>query len=315
MFTAAIVLAAFGALALGLAAVARRAAARATDSQTRDDATGGARICLATGVFLVGLAVLFTALSATTTVGTKKVGVVTSFGRPTGTVLPNGFHFKAPWERTTELDGAIKTDSYAPESTGGDREGDCITVRIAHQATACVSVSARWRISPDSADALFRDYKTFDNIRASLVTRDLRAALNGVFATYDPLGTVDDKTTVPTYDTLSKQSTTALTARVGAPIDVQSVVVSHVAFDRTTQDRINALQGEVAQTRIATQREATVAAEARANGVLSASVSRDPNVLVSQCMTTLRTAVDRGQALPAGFSCWPASAAEFAVTR
>lgn len=45
------------------------------------------------------------------------------------------------------------------------------------------------------------------------------------------------------------------------------------------------------------------------------SVSQGPNMLVAQCLTTLRAAVDKGQQIPAGFSCWPAGAAEFAVTR
>lgn len=312
MFTAAIVFAVLTVLAVAGAIASRRAANRpGRDSQAQDDLRAGARAATGAAVLLGGLAVLFIGLASTTTVSTKQVGIVTSFGRPTGTVLPNGLHFKAPWQKVTPFDAAIQTDSYAPESTGGDREGGEITVRTTSQSTAYVSVSARWRINPGQADALFRDYKTFDIVGASLVTRDLRAASNDVFATYDPLAT----NAVPSYDDLSKKVTKALATRVGTAIEVQSVVISHVRFDDTTQGRINALQGEVAQTRIATQREATAAAEARANGVLSASVSNDPNVLVAQCLTTLRAAVDKGQQLPAGFSCWPASAAEFAVTR
>ncbi|EFC78999.1 SPFH domain-containing protein [Parafrankia sp. EUN1f] len=311
LFVTAIVFAVLTLLPLTASILTRKAAASTTDTDLQTLRREGARAALGVAVLFAGLAVLFTVLSSVTSVSTKKVGIVTSFGRPTGTVLSNGLHGKLPWQKVTPFDAAIQTDSYAPEPSGSDREGNEIVVRTASQSTAYVSASARWRINPGSADDLFVDYRGFDNVRASLVTRDLRAAMNDVFSTYNPLG----GDAVPSYDNLSKQVTKALSARVGAPVEVQSVVISHVAFDKTTQDRINALQGEVAQTRIATQREATAAAEAKANETLSASVSQDPNVLVSQCMTLLRAAVDKGQQLPAGFSCWPGAGAEFAVTR
>ncbi|MBL7498401.1 SPFH domain-containing protein [Frankia sp. CNm7] len=311
LFSAAIF---FAVVAIG-AAIARRVLGHAPGIVRR--------ILLGVAIGTAVLAVVFTFFSSLVTVPTRQVGVVTAFNRPTGDVLSNGLHAKLPWQRVTDFDAAIQTDSYAPENTGANREGDCISVRIVNQATACVSVSARWRINPDFADELFRDYRTFDNVRASLVTRDLRAALNGALGDYDALGTVttvsadgrETTPTAPTYDELSAEVTTALAERVGEPIEVLSVVISYIAYDQTTQDRINALQGEVAQTRIATQRQATAEAEAEANRILADSVSNDPNVLVAQCLTLLRAAVDKGQQLPAGFSCWPSGNAPFAVTQ
>jgi hypothetical protein len=60
--------------------------------------------------FVLGVVVIL--MSTVTTVGTKDVGVVTTFGRPTGRDLDNGLHFKLPWQKVTELDGAINPDSY-----------------------------------------------------------------------------------------------------------------------------------------------------------------------------------------------------------
>lgn len=136
------------------------------------------------------IAAIFLAFSVLVTVETKSVGIVTSFGRPVGT-LDNGLHVVAPWEKVPELDAAIQTDSHV----GTDKETPCTTVRIANSSTACVDNSVRWRLKHESADDLYRDYKDLHNIRDSLVTRELNSVLNEVYATYDPLKAVRDADT------------------------------------------------------------------------------------------------------------------------
>jgi hypothetical protein len=61
-----------------------------------------------------------------------------------------------------------------------------------------------------------------------------------------------------------------------------------VNYDQATQDRINALNVEKANTRVAEQRAKSAGAEARANEILAASVSNTPNVLVSKCLDAAR---------------------------
>lgn len=254
-------------------------------------------------VGFTALSMLLLGLSSYTIVSTKNVGVVTSFGRPVGS-LDNGFHLIAPWDKVTELDGAIQTDSHA--GTDPKDTSPCTSVRIAHQSVACVDNSIRWRIQPGAADRLFRDYKDFANIRDSLVTRELSAALNTVFKDYDPLATDEKGNSIsPSQDTLSEAVTKLLQAQIGEDIDVKNVIVPIVHFDDQTQGRINALQAEVANTRIATQKQQTADAEAQANRKLADSVSKDPNVLVSKCFDTLAEMIKQKQPVPAGFSCWP----------
>ncbi|HET7320819.1 MAG TPA: hypothetical protein VFI84_04545, partial [Candidatus Saccharimonadales bacterium] len=60
---------------------------------------------------VLALAMLFTFVASATVVSTKNVGIVTSFGKPVGS-LSNGFHMVAPWAKVTELDAAIQTDSH-----------------------------------------------------------------------------------------------------------------------------------------------------------------------------------------------------------
>jgi regulator of protease activity HflC (stomatin/prohibitin superfamily) len=227
-------------------------------------------------------------LGATTIVSARNVGVVTTFGRPSGT-LSNGLHWKAPWQSVTEMDGTIQIDNHTGESA--------TTVRLGNNSTANVENSVRWRIQPAAADELFLDYRQFANVRDNLVTRELRAALNEVFADFDPLA--PENVEGANVQALGDKVAETLRAKVGGQIEIINVIVPLVNYDQATQDRINALNVEKANTRIAEQRAKTAAAEAKANEILAASVSNDPNVLVSKCLDAAREA----GISPLG--CWP----------
>lgn len=247
--------------------------------------------------FVGGLAVLLFAWSCLALVSTRNVGIVTSFGKPVGT-LSNGIHVKLPWQKVPELNGTIQTDSQMGGFDGGKCSGGT-PVRLANNSTACVDNTVRWRISPSAGDALFRDYQNDGNIRTSLVTRELSASLNEVFASYNPLA--PDASGGPNLTDLSKQASEKLQQRTGNQIEVQNVIISIVHFDEQTQAKVNAFQSQVADTRIAEARQQTATAEAEANRRLADSISRDPNVLVSKCLDM----INAGKQVPVGFTCWP----------
>lgn len=225
-----------------------------------------------------------------TIVSTKNVGVTTTFGKPVGT-LSNGLHIKAPWQKVTELDGAIQIDN---------RTGDKATsVRLGNNSTAGVDNSVRWRIVPAAADELFRDYRTFDAIRDNLVIRELNASLNQVMAGYDPLNSTKQADGGADLNRLGGAVTEDLRSRVGDRVEILSVIVPYINFDDQTEEKINRYQGEVANTRIAEQKQKTAAAEAEANRILSQSVNNDPNVLVSKCLD-----IAKSTSQPV-LGCWP----------
>ena len=89
---------------------------------------------------------------------------------------------------------------------------------------------------------------------------------------------------------LGDQVAEKLRTKVGGQIELINLIVPLVNDDQDTQDRINALNVEKASTRVAEQRAKTAKAEARADEILSASVSNDPDVLVSKCLDTARGA-------------------------
>ena len=246
-------------------------------------------------------------------IGTQDIGVVTSFGRTVGRGVGPGLHWKAPWENVTRLDAKQQTDTYASNGFNGsvqdNAQGGCINVRIARQATACVNVSIRWQNDPQGIDYLFRNFKTDDNIRTNLLHRDLQAAVNTVFANYDPLGLdKNGDSTQPNNTALAKSVETAMAQQVGQYLDIINVYIPLFNFDPATQDRLNQLQLQVAQTRIAEQAEQTAAAQAAANRALAKSVSNNPGVLESKCLDILGEVVQKGGTLPAGFSCFPGGA-------
>lgn len=235
-----------------------------------------------------GLTIFVLILGSTTIVSTRNIGVVTTFGRPGGT-LTNGLHWKAPWQSVTEMNGTIQIDNHTGDAA--------TTVRLGNNSTAYVDNSVRWRIQPAAADELFLDYREFDNVRDNLVTRELKAALNEVFSGFDPLA--PENSEGANVQALGDQVAEKLRTKVGGQIEIINVIVPLVNYDQATQDRINALNVEKANTRVAEQRAKTAAAEAKANEILASSVTNDPNVLVSKCLDAAREA----HISPLG--CWP----------
>ncbi len=245
------------------------------------------------GAFIVAViagfvGLIFLAFASTTVVGTRQIGIETTFGRPTGSTLSNGLHLKSPWAQVTEMDGAVQIDQHKDTSR--------IKVRLGNSSTADADVSVRWQIRQEATPELFVQYKTFDNVRTNLVTRNLQVALNEVFATFDPLAPKNlDRSPLPE---LSTQARDILAAKVGSQVEILDVAVPTIDYDDGTEAKINQLNQERAATSVALQAQQTALAQADANKKLADSVSHDPNVLVSKC---LDIAKEKGLAL----LCWP----------
>lgn len=260
-------------------------------------------------VVFAALALLFLIISTTTIVSTRNVGVITTFGKPTGT-LGNGFHLIAPWAKVTEMDGAVQIDWHKDNDPNGDNHDGALVVRLGNNSNAWVDTSVRWEIKQDAADDLFLQYKTFDNVRTNLVTRNLQVALNDVFASYNPLATTDAAdpaaAATPTESRLpelAEEVTKALQAKVGEQVTIFEVQIPTIAFDGKTQERIDELNRQKAATAVAKESLATAQEQNRANEELAKSVGSNPNVLVSKCLDIVR---EKGGSV---FGCWPGSTA------
>lgn len=243
------------------------------------------------GVIAIFVGIGILVFASTVVVPTKQVGIPVSYGKP-GTPMTSGFHVKAPWVDVVIMDATVQDV---------DNAGDNPTVaKDADDADVYVHNLVRWSIQEDAADSLYRDYREFDRLNDSLVQPEIKTAIASVMSQYNPLNEEQ-----PTNDELSTLIQARLQERVGDRIQVHSVSVSLIDFAPETKNRINALNSERANTRIAEQKSATAEKEAEANRILAASVSNDPNVLVANCLKMVENA-EPGK-LPAGFNCYPGS--------
>jgi hypothetical protein len=279
--------------------------------ESTDPRSGNIRLA-AHGSLVFGLFLLL--LSCFTVVGTKQVGIVTSFGRPVDS-LGSGIHFKMPWQKVPEMDGAIQTDAYTGDA--------CINIRMAGDTTGCIATTARWRVPESDSEGLYGDYRGIDRVRESVVTRDLRAALNEEFGDFDPLAALqqaaEDQADEGETITVNPSSTVNLGERATSVADAlediidgrveldqrSPITLEGITYDPGTQRRIDDFMAQVAQTRVAAELENTNRNLAAANRELASSVSNDPNVLVSRCLDLWQMSIEAGLALPTASNCWP----------
>lgn len=267
--------------------------------------------------FIIGIALVIG--SSFAMVPARNVGVPTSFGKPTGDTYGPGLHFIPPWVTVTDIDATVQTEEYKGDT--------CIYAKIADGSTACLSLAYRWRINPDAADTIYQDYRKSDTdindaVRSALVSTNIKASINEVMASYDPLADLKSVTgditpeqlaaidikVAPDYEKLNADITASFNAKiadVGDLVTVQQITVSYVKLSDTAEKRINDYQASVQATRIAIQDQARKAAEAKGNDLLAESLNNTgPTVLVSKCLDALNTAIENNYALPAGFNCF-----------
>lgn len=246
----------------------------------------------AAGGGALALGVIIIALASTVAVPARTVGVVTAFGKPTGT-LSNGLHLIKPWEDVEKMDASLQTNRYTGDSAIG--------VRLANQSEAKADASIQWQLREEDAEQMYLDYREFERIHNDLVDREFRASVNAVLARYNPLdaeaiaeGGID----LNEYaDDIKKD----MQKRMGKSVEVRSVALPIINYDEDTQRKIDQLQSEVANTRAAEQSKKTAKEIAEANEILRKSLSDE--VLSQRCIE----AAEKVGAAPVG--CIKGSAA------
>lgn len=256
---------------------------------------------------IAGIGSLFLFACCIQIVNPRNTGVIKAFGSIIGEE-GSGFHLNPPWADVSEMDGTLQVDRYNVDKA--------IEVKIANQQKAWVNLTLRWRIDPKQAKELYINYKSFDHLRQSLVESDLQKATNTTLNNYNPINSINVSSTASSpgtnvsYASIGDQVKAQLQIYVGNQITINVVNVSNIRFDDSTQARLNDLNQQYAKQRNAIALQATNTALAKANQILAASISKDPNVLVAQCMNDLDDLITKEHKVPpAGFSCWPGGSA------
>jgi len=260
----------------------------------------------------LGIAFIMLVFSTTAIIQAKNVGVVTSFGRPTGTES-SGLAWKWPWQKVTEIDGTVDTNEYR----GDD---GCIYVRIGDGSRSCVTATIRWRIIPDKADTIYADYRSDDpteSFRRAVISTQFKSAVQAVLSEYNPVAELEvvegsnaasasQLSFAPDYDQISADLEAQMQERLGddPQAEVVDITVSYVSLAGSTQKTIDDFISEVGRTRNAAQARNTAVEQAAANRTIQESLQNNSEgVLASRCIDAFESAIEKGYALPAGFNC------------
>jgi len=262
-------------------------------------------IAAVTGGLLVVLGLFIVVWDSFTIVPARNVGVVNTFGKAEG-ALENGFHWVKPWSSIETIDATVQNVNLSSDAK------NCITVRLANQTTACVDVTVQWNIDQHAnANELWQRYRgnnddVVGNVGRNVVERELRRSLNVVFESYNPLAVLAnaDKPNVSTDD-LANKALGEMKAHVDAGIVIDTLRISVVHFDDTTQQKLNGYAQALADTQIATQQKKTAEQQKAANDLLAAASSNDPGVKYQNCLNLLKDLAAKGQLqnLPPTFNC------------
>jgi regulator of protease activity HflC (stomatin/prohibitin superfamily) len=263
------------------------------------------RIVTAVAIGLAVIGVLIVIGRTIVVVPARNVGVVNTFGRA-DQALDNGFHVVKPWSSVEIIDATVQNINLDSST------GNCVTVRLANQTTACVDLTLQWNIDQHAnANELWQRYRgsndnVVGNVGRNVVERELRRALNVVFEKYNPLAVLSDGGT-PTVSTgdLAARALDMLRASVDKGIVVDTLLISVVHYDDVTQQKLNGYAQALADTQIATQQKKTAEQQKQANDLLAAASSNDAGVKYQNCLNLIKDLAAKGQLqnLPATFTC------------
>ncbi len=239
------------------------------------------------------------------TINSSDIGVITSFGKPTGDLTP-GVHWLAPTTNVTTWDGAVQDITYTRD--------DCLHVHIGGQQTACLAVTLQYQVKPSAVDDLFRRFRTQSNMNSLLVTRSLDQAINDQLASFSPIQAV--ATAGSNGDSLVPYQTLVLNqmkSDIGNSINVESVFMPFITYDGSTTSRLNSLQTQIADTLIANEAIKTAIARATALKDLQQSAVTNPNAIAELCFQNVMEPIVKAGGNPAGIACWQGGSAPSVV--
>jgi regulator of protease activity HflC (stomatin/prohibitin superfamily) len=254
-----------------------------------DDYVIGKRITYVVGGVLLAVSLIVVGFSSYTIVPARNLGVPVSLGQP-GDVVNNGFHVIAPWASVQTFDATVQTLTVDQ------------AVRLGNGGTATVDASIQWQIDTTKNNflSLYRQYRTFPNIQANVIQRDLAAALNDVFETFNPLAVVDEngQIAVQMSDLAAKVLAEMKTA-IPVGLIVSNPKILPPKYSKAIEDQIGNMINATTATRIADQQKKTAELIKQANDLLAAG-NLSPGVLYQNCLTMVEK---MGSNLPPAFSC------------
>jgi regulator of protease activity HflC (stomatin/prohibitin superfamily) len=250
-------------------------------------------ITAATAVLPLVLLVIVTVIASATTVGAKSVAIETSFGKYRAT-LSSGLNWVAPWASVQQFSTQLQTNKLQPNGDAGP-----VQVAFKGASSGAADITVRWKITDKGAEALWRDFQTFDHVQVNLVESEVRNATRDVFSQYAPQDAIDGAN-LTAIDANVKSSLSAILTQRGILID--SVNVTNIDLGTQAQASINRIVAANANTQTAEANLNTAKVEAQTAKIQSQSQTAD--TLLRHCLDVVENwdAAKQGQ-LPATFNC------------
>jgi regulator of protease activity HflC (stomatin/prohibitin superfamily) len=269
----------------------------------RSDNPGASRFAGISAGIVGAILALLTCFS---TVDARAVGIQTSFGKYRDT-LSSGFQWTAPWSSVEEWTTRNQTLRFAGAKDDDDTANYVtqpqITVRLGSQSIAYVDLTATWVVGEDTKgiEGLWRQYKTFEDMRHDFVLPTALGAVNTAFDGYNPFLGLEagsaDKAYVPLAVWSSKIADVLKPLYASRGITLLNVQATQVHYDPQTEGKLKEYATAVANTRIAAQNVETAKKDAEASAARKAQSGGD-------CISLIRdlAAQDQLRNLPPGTS-------------
>jgi len=222
--------------------------------------------------FILGfilLAVVVVLLFFTATVETGDVGVVTNFGKVTGTVLDSGWHIVGPVDHVTDV--SIRTITTQTDA-------DCFSSDLQEVK---ITIAVQTRITKENASKIFQNYG-LDYM--SQATPKILDALKAETAKYEAAQIIANR------DKIRSETMKAASARLQDFVEVQDFSIVNVSFSddyekaieakQVAQQRAEQAKYELQQAQIeADTKVAAAKGEAQAIEIRGDALSKNPEVI------------------------------------
>lgn len=215
---------------------------------TTDDSRGGAAIAMVGGL-VVG--VICSTIACMSVVPTRNVGIVTTWGKPTGRTTGAGLQWTAPWSDVDDWDASGQTYAHLGEQ--------CVWVTVKGPRSVCVPVQIEWSALPGNAPDNWAAFKEtggksrFETWVSRRVDPQMNAALISTFADFDPFASVNETTgdvAVPNLNAAYRKPLADAIARaLGHDIAVKSIAFGTPVYDQPTTEALAGYSSKVLEGR------------------------------------------------------------------
>jgi prohibitin 2 len=225
-----------------------------------------------TGAFIFGsilLALLIILIFFSATVETGNVGVVTNFGKVTGTVLDAGWHIVGPVDHVTEV--SIRTITTQTDATCFSADLQDVTIALAVQT----------RITKENVTDI---YKNFGTEYMSQAMPKILDALKAETAKYEAAQIIANR------DQIRSEALKAARERLTGFVEIQDLSIVNVAFSedyekaieakQVAQQRAEQAKYELQQAQVEAEKKvATARGEAEAIQIRGDALAKNPAVI------------------------------------